>query len=93
MPLIDGGTSRLPQLVGLSRALDLILTGREIKAKEALEIGLVNRICDTGSGEALLLCACVHGERTLLVELLLKEKCFLDKLFHFETEINLSHAP
>jgi len=49
VPLIDGGTFRLPALIGLSRAMDLILTGREIKAKEALEWGLANRVCDTGS--------------------------------------------
>ena len=48
--MIDGGTFRLPALIGLSRAMDLILTGREIKAKEALEWGLANRVCDTGSG-------------------------------------------
>lgn len=50
VPLIDGGTLRLPALIGLSRAMDLILTGREIRAKEALEWGLANRVCDTGSG-------------------------------------------
>ena len=39
MPLIDGGTVRLPALIGLSRALDMILTGRPVDAKEAQEIG------------------------------------------------------
>ena len=44
VPLIDGGTVRLPQVVGLGRALDLILTGRAVPAAEALELGLVNRV-------------------------------------------------
>lgn len=46
--LIDGGTVRLPRLVGLSRALDLILTGREIGAREAHEFGLANRVVPDG---------------------------------------------
>src|SRR5712691_2148912 len=49
VPLIDGGTVRLPQVVGLGRALDLILTGRPVSADEAFAIGLADRVVPDGT--------------------------------------------
>jgi enoyl-CoA hydratase len=55
VPLIDGGTQRLPRLVGLGRALDMILTGRVVEATEALDWGLVTQVVEAGK----------HTERAL----------------------------
>ena len=48
VPLIDGGTVRLPRLVGMGHAMDLILTGRKVEAAEALQMGLANRVVPKG---------------------------------------------
>lgn len=50
VPLIDGGTVRLPRIVGQGRAMDLILTGRKVEADECLDMGLANRVCSDGKG-------------------------------------------
>jgi enoyl-CoA hydratase len=52
VPLIDGGTVRLPRLIGQSRALDMILTGRSVPAPEAFAMGLANRVVPKGTSRA-----------------------------------------
>jgi enoyl-CoA hydratase len=61
VPLIDGGTVRLPRIVGLGRALDLILTGRPVAADEALAMGLANRVVEPGASR--------HAAEALAAEL------------------------
>src|SRR6478752_8072429 len=73
IPLIDGGTVRLPRIVGQGRALDLILTGRKVEADECLAIGLATKVCADGEAlaEALALAhelaglpqACLRADR------------------------------
>jgi enoyl-CoA hydratase len=78
VPLIDGGTIRLPRLIGQGRAMDMILTGRAVDANEALAFGLVNRLVPRAQleaearGLALQLAAlpqtCLRGDRASVLE-------------------------
>ncbi|WP_107659380.1 crotonase/enoyl-CoA hydratase family protein [Nocardia suismassiliense] len=78
VPLIDGGTLRLPRLIGAGPAMDMVLTGRPVDAAEALRIGLANRVAPTGEARsaaeqlaaelAALPQACLRSDRMSLLE-------------------------
>ena len=78
VPLVDGGTIRLPRLIGMSRAMDLILTGRPVGAAEALQMGLANRVVK--EGEALNAAKALAKQLTVFPQLCMRN----DRLSMYE---------
>jgi enoyl-CoA hydratase len=99
VPLIDGGTVRLPRLVGHGRAMDLVLTGRAVDAEEALRIGLVDRVVTPGTARAeaealahqlsALPQTCLREDRLSLLEQdgLTEEQALANELRHGTTSL------
>lgn len=87
VPLVDGGTIRLPRIIGLSHALDLILTGRLVGAEEAQRMGLVNRVCAPGAARETA--EQLARELSLLPQTCMRE----DRLSAYEqSHLSLEHA-
>jgi enoyl-CoA hydratase len=97
VPLVDGGTIRLPRLVGESHASDMILTGRGVLAAEAASMGLVNRLAEPGTalGTALELARkiarfpqqCLRGDRTSMLD---QRGTSLAEALHREVELGMA---
>ena len=83
VPLIDGGTVRLPRLIGLSNAMDMILTGRPVGADEALRMGLANRVVETGTARA-------EAEKLALQISTFPERCMLSDRQSAYEQLSLS---
>jgi enoyl-CoA hydratase len=84
VPLIDGGTVRLPRLIGLGRALDMIMTGRPVDAREALQFGLANRVVPNGTAR--------EGAEALAAELAaLPQTCLRNDRLSAIESVSLDH--